>query len=270
MVKRLRPSGIVTLTSDFGTSDSYVGAMKGVMLRLAPSLRLVDIGHQVSPQDVIAGAAVIENAALEFPDGTVHLVVVDPGVGTERAPIAVWSDHQVFVGPDNGVFSPFFRTDGAVARMIDREGPLGPMLGARSSNTFHGRDIFAPVAALLASGMVRYQDVGPRLDPIQHSVSCPSVDEQGVIGTVVTIDHFGNCITNIRPAMLKDAIRSSRRVHLGAERDVPWLQTYGEVERGEGLALVGSGGFLEIAVRDGSAAERFSIERGHKVRIRRS
>ena len=137
--RRINPSGIVTLTTDFGTADAYVGALKGVILTLAPPVRLVDIAHDVKPQDVGGGAAVIAGAAGCFPDGTVHVAVVDPGVGTARAPIVIQARGQWFVGPDNGVFSPLTADDKAICRRIDCDGWLRPLLGASISSTFHGR-----------------------------------------------------------------------------------------------------------------------------------
>lgn len=264
---RFKTSRIVTLTSDFGSSDGYVGAMKGAMLRVAPNLKLVDVGHDVAPQDVEAGQAVIATASGTFPKGTVHLVVVDPGVGTSRAPIVVWARDQLFVGPDNGVFSSVLLPGEFEARRIDLEGMLSPLLGGAWSQTFHGRDIFAPVAALLSSGLVRFEDVGPSLNPIILEGPGVRVTEQYISGVVVSIDRFGNCITNLCPESLSTDLEGQGEIVFGDDGGVPWVRTYGEVEPGEALGLVGSGGFLEIAIRDGSAASQLGISRGQKVRI---
>ena len=266
---RFKTSRIVTLVSDFGTADGYVGAMKGAMLTRAPNLKLVDVGHDIAPQDIEGGSAVIATAAGTFPSGTVHLVVVDPGVGTSRDPIVIRANGQLFVGPDNGVFSSVLLAGSYEARCIDLEGLCAAFLSGETSQTFHGRDIFAPIAALLSSRMLRFQEVGPCVEPVILAHPSITTTADYICGVVVSIDRFGNCITNLCPESLSVDFEWTQMVTISPDVTVPWVRTYGQVDSGEAVALVGSAGFLEIAVRDGSAAAGLNIHRGQAVRLRR-
>ncbi len=259
-------SGVVTLLSDFGSRDTYVGQMKGVILTVAPDARIVDLTHEVRAQDVTEGAFQLATAWRTFPTGTVHVAVVDPGVGTSRRAIAFRFEGQFFVLPDNGLAS--FVLDGATPDdvvLLDR--PAARL--ANVSFTFHGRDVFAPAGAQLARGM-SLQELGSRLDPgTLIRLDFPGVDvEPGVVrGPVVSIDHFGSCRTFIRPDDLPAApdrvtVRCGRAVVRGI------VKTYGDVHEGRTLALFGSYGGLEISVRSGDAARAWELERGMTVEVR--
>ena len=245
---------ILTLITDFGTDDYYIGAMKGVTLGIAPDARLIDISHQIPPQDVLAAAFVLRHAAREFPPGTVHLGVVDPGVGTARRPIAVATDDHFWIGPDNGLFS-FVLNDARVYHITNKA-----LYSPRPSHTFHGRDIFAPIAAHLCAGL-DLAAVGP---PIHDPVILPEIAAQKsaerITGQIIHIDHFGNLVTNIAAADIEPwgtavSIRLGNYVLTGLSR------TYGDVAKDAALALIGSIDLLEISVNGGSAAQRFGIDR---------
>jgi S-adenosylmethionine hydrolase len=240
-------SGVVTLLTDFGLEDPFVGVVHGVILTRCPHARIVDLCHGIAPHDVREAAFWVSRCARYFPPLTVHVVVVDPGVGTDRHAIAVQTGDHVFVGPDNGVLTGIF-TGGDVVHRIDED----RFALTDKSRTFHGRDVFAPVAAELASGRVRVPEVGPVAHPMKLDLTP---------GRVATIDRFGNLITDIEasPATLHVEI---------AGVSVPVADTYGEVPRGELVALLGSFGTLEIAVREGSAAERLGVGRGEPVSAR--
>lgn len=256
----------LTLTTDFGTKDAYVAAMKGVALGICPDARLVDVSHEIAPQDVMEAAFVLREAAPHFPDGAVHLVVVDPGVGTERRAVALRRGAHFFVGPDNGVFPLVL--DGAApdeAVVLDR-----PALwrSAEPSTTFHGRDIFAPAAAHLAAGRPLSALGSPAgaLAPLRWAQ--PIADEEGIQGWTVHIDHFGNCITNISRALL-EARRPARalRCFVGSTVLRAIHPTYDAVAEGEPLLLFGSGGYLEVAVNAGNAAQLLGIRKGEAVNL---
>jgi S-adenosylmethionine hydrolase len=247
---------IVTLLTDFGTADGYVGQMKGVILTHAPGAALVDITHDIAPQDVTHARFVVDGYWRRFPPGTVHLVVVDPGVGTPRAALAVAADHRFLVGPDNGVLSAALRHEGAHVVSIDV--PHG------ASPVFHGRDVFAPAAAALAEGTPMGQLGAELRAPVCLDWPVPRPNELGQLeGEVIAVDRFGNAITN-----LDGAVAAGARVNVNTS-ELGVLRTYGDVEPGQSLALVGSGGLIEIAVREGSAAQRFGLQRGTKVTLLR-
>jgi len=256
---------IITLTTDFGEADGYVGAMKGVILGIAPEARIVDISHDIEPQNVRQAAYVLSTAVPYFPQGTIHVVVVDPGVGSARRPIAVRTGSAYFVGPDNGVFSH------ALAREQEAgvKEPTVLHLNRREfwlptiSQTFHGRDIFSPVAAHLAAG-VPFEMLGtPISDPVILSLPRPERMPDGSIrGEVLHADRFGNLITDIPMSWLA----GNQWVFEIAGRRIEGLSaTYAAVRRHALLALPGSEGLLEIAVREGSAAERLGVGEGALV-----
>jgi hypothetical protein len=281
---------IITLTTDFGVADGYVGTMKGVMLEIAPHARLVDITHDIERQSVHQTAYVLHTAYRFFPSGSVHLVVVDPGVGSARRPIAVRLSHGTFVGPDNGVFS-YVMAEESVETIVELAEPRYrlPLV----SQTFHGRDIFAPAAAHLAAG-VPIDELGPTApDPIVLPSPRLNIAPNHISGEVLHTDHFGNATTSIGRLLwrgdelsLEPAFRqqSGERARLTANEAVVVLdaggpppegreirgvrRTYAEVEPGDVLALVGSGGHLEIAVREGSGAERLGLQPGDPVELR--
>jgi S-adenosylmethionine hydrolase len=253
---------IVTLITDFGTRDGYVGEMKGVLLRRCPTASLVDVTHDIEPGDIPGAAWVLGRVWARFPEGTVHLVVVDPGVGGDRRALAVEHDGCWFVGPDNGLISRAIPGEPSQARLIDSES-LGL---APASVTFHGRDVFAPAAAWLASGGDADR-VGGSLAPSELArLDLPAPERFGAAarGHVWHVDRFGNLITDIPGAW----VNPTALVEVGGE-EVSGLRThYGAGEAGELLALIGSGGTLEISVRNGNAAERLSAGRGDRVNVR--
>ena len=264
---------ILTLTSDFGLEDAYVGAMKGVILSAAPDVRLIDITHAVGPQDVMEAAWVLRQTVPLFPAGTVHLAVVDPGVGTRRRPIACTIAGHTFVGPDNGLFSLLL---GADALGPDEPGTVVSLdrpeawRVAEPSRTFHGRDIFAPVAARIASGC-SLEEVGTPVAAdslVRLQWVRPLADDQGVRGWVMHIDRFGNAITNI-PASLVEHHRGDRAVRCYAGSTIldDIGETYASVASGEPLVVVGSSGQLEVSVNAGNAAELLSLIKGSAVNI---
>lgn len=243
-------SGIITLTTDFGGEDGYVGAMKGVILSRAPDVTLVDISHTVRRHDIAAAANALADAAPCFPPGTVHLAVVDPGVGGARTPVVLVAGGHVFVGPDNGLFAlaaPRPEAAYAIARAAFRREPV--------SATFHGRDVFAPAAAALALGAAPDQ-AGP---PVMLAGRL----DLGPGHRVVHVDRFGNLVTDIAGAGKEARFRIAGRAIAGVS------ETYESVARGELLAYVGSRGTIEIAVREGSAAELLGAARGSEVEVDR-
>ncbi len=258
-----KPRGVVTLLSDFGTVDPYAGIMHGVILGIAPQARLVDLTHSVPHQSVSSGALLLRSAVEYFPTGTVHLAVVDPGVGSERAPIVVITDGGVLVGPDNGLlYSSADALGIREVRRIENE----KLLQRPISRTFHGRDIFAPVAGYLAGGGEPSQ-VGPVMDGL-HSLDELAVKELGetVEGAIVHVDHFGNLISNIRVSELGgvESIEISDRHLAGLS------SSYASVAPGEVLAVEGSWGTLEVAVNGGNAAEALGCGVGATVTVRRN
>jgi S-adenosylmethionine hydrolase len=257
---------LVTLTTDFGLADPYVAEMKGVLLREGPpDLRLIDLTHDLPPFEIAEAALFLRAAVPRFPSGTVHLVVVDPGVGSSRQAIIARVGGQILVGPDNRVFGYLF--DGSEEVFV-----IAPEPRAVSS-TFHGRDIFAPVAAKLAAGAAPEQ-LGRRAESHQHMVF-PLVEFAGdtLAGRVIHIDRFGNLITNITHSVLSDflgPLDPARAQFSLGERSVRGLvDHYAQGKPGELLALIGSNGLLELAVREGNAAIKFGIEHGKHVRVQR-
>ncbi len=246
---------IITLTTDFADRDTCVAQMKGVILSIAPEARIVDLTHQIPAQDVLAGALAIASARGAFAPDTIHVGVVDPGVGTDRAAIAIRTDHGTFVGPDNGLFTAVLSAATPLASVALTNPTYHlPVV----SHTFHGRDIFAPVAAHLAA-RTPLERMGKAADPpVMLDIPTPRAMRQGLELRVLVVDRFGNLITNLNTLDF-DVWRSPSgddpiTIEV-AGRSIPSIQcTYGDVARGELLAYFGSSGHLEIAVRDGNAA----------------
>jgi S-adenosylmethionine hydrolase len=262
-------SAIITLTTDFGTRDAYVAEMKGVMLDIAASagqpVSLIDLTHDVAAHDVTEGALALEAAVPFFPRGSIHVAVIDPGVGTNRRGLVVRTERALLVGPDNGLFTPFIAD---AARWEAWELRAEAYRLATVSRTFHGRDIFAPAAAHLAAG-VAPERFGPTVrDPLRLAWPTVRAVAGAVAGAVLHVDRFGNLVTSIRAETLED-VGGAVRIRLGG-RPLPLVGTYGELEAGQAGALVGSSGRLEIAVREGSAAARFKARRGTPVVVSRS
>jgi len=255
---------VITLTTDFGVQDHYVGAMKAVLLSISEKARLVDISHQIPPQDIMAGAWVVRNSAMLFPPNTVHLVVVDPGVGTNRKPIAIKIKDQYLVGPDNGIFSLI--TDQYDYKGVELTNP--EFWRADQSSTFHGRDIFAPVAAHLSNG-VKMSELGEPIEKLEtYRWAVPISDRDGVQGWVVHIDHFGNLISNIPESMIRDAVGGGDlKIYVGNTIFDTVVNTFGDVPDGEPAAYIGSSGVLEIAINKGDAREMLGVEKGAQISI---
>ena len=255
---------VVTLTTDFGTSDGYVGAMKGVVLSLAPQANVVDISHDIPRHDVAAGAFALRQAAPLFPAGTVHVAVVDPGVGGPRKDLLLQADGSFFVGPDNGVLT--LATAGArslVVRSIETPSFRRP----RVSPTFHGRDVFAQAAGRLAAGMDASL-AGPLLSEMIPLEDLP-LEASAEEAVVLHVDSFGNVITSW-PAGTLPGGRFQLEVSGPSPFELASARTYGDVATGELMAYVGSAGLVELAVREGSAAERLGLARGDRLRLRRA
>ncbi|MCI0889133.1 MAG: SAM-dependent chlorinase/fluorinase [Chloroflexi bacterium] len=270
---------IITLTTDFGLADGFVGAMKGVILGISPDAAIVDITHEVPPQDVRAGAYALDAAWDAFPHGTVHVAVVDPGVGTDRLPIAACGPGATFVGPDNGTLSYLLARAGArpesapfvPASVTLPDGWTAYHLTERAywreplSSTFHGRDIFAPVAAHLSAG-VAPSALGPRLTHVTAFAVPVAVEADGRIeGCVQHVDRYGNLVTNIPEALLS-AAGGGLTVDIGG-REIAGLSGSFQGEAAL-VAVIGSGGWLEIAVPNGSAARELGAGIGDEVVVR--
>ena len=258
---------VITLLTDFGTADYFVGAVKGAILSVNPLAIIVDITHEIPPQDVEAGAFTLLAAYNTFPAGTIHVAVVDPGVGSARRPIIVTANDQFFVGPDNGIFSyvydrePSHQTFHVTAEQYFRPNP---------SSTFHGRDIFAPVAAALSKGM-NPEVIGRVIeDEVRLGQSLePVVQKNGnVQARIIHIDRFGNCVTNVRREVFEEKIAS---LLINGKTIRHFRKFYGEDSgrRGKVFAIWGSAGFLEISMNGQSAAQKLSAKRADVVILNR-
>ena len=271
------PGHLITLLTDFGHADAYVGVMKGVILGIDPSATVVDLTHDVPPQDILEGAFLLGTAWHAFPAGTIHVAVVDPGVGTDRRALLVQGGGHTFLAPDNGLLSFVLPVDeGQDDPAQPYTGPVPEGYTAHAltnprywrhpvSKTFHGRDIFAPVAAHLSTG-VPADELGEGVATLTRlAVAEPRWDREELIGRVVHIDRFGNVVTSIPEALTNGG--QVLTIELGGQSIQGLAATYGA---GVGLvALIGSNGYLEIAVRDGTAAQLLGVKVGDEVRIRR-
>jgi S-adenosylmethionine hydrolase len=252
---------IITLTTDFGVQDHYVGAMKGVILSRCPQAQIADITHGITPFSLYAGAYAIAQAAPLFPPGAIHVVVVDPGVGTDRKPLLVEFQEQLFIAPDNGVLSLALARGGdSTAREITNRELWLP----QPSSTFHGRDIFAPVAAALAGGITRPADVGPILDSIQQLPGLHPVEGGRSLwhGRILSIDRFGNVITNFRPPTGRFSLTIGQRVITELR------QSFGGAAPDLLFAYVGSSGYLEVAMNQRNAAQILETSAGDTIVLR--
>jgi S-adenosylmethionine hydrolase len=253
-----QPRPIVTLTSDFGTVDFYVAAMKAALLRTCPDARLIDVTHNVPRHDILCGSITLERAVDGFPPGTVHLAVVDPGVGTDRRILVARVKEQTIVCPDNGLVTWAWRRHGGGRAFELKWRPV-----RTPSDTFHGRDIMGPAAGMIASGT----HIGELARPIDDPVLLDVTPTDGSAGQarVIHVDVFGNATTNLSRELLGQrrirAVRASGR-DLGRLR-----RTYWDVAPGKPLALIGSSGLLEVAVRDGSAAQELAVRVGDEVEV---
>jgi S-adenosylmethionine hydrolase len=249
---------IITLTTDFGLSDPFVGIMKGVILGIAPDVQIVDITHDIPSYDIVEAAFLIDSSYRYFPSGTIHVVVVDPGVGSKRRPIAALADGHVFIAPDNGVLS--FVLDGGPVYSIRNES----LFCTPVSQTFHGRDIFAPTGAHLARG-IPLESVGDRIvDYLRIPLPKPTPQgSDGLLATVLRIDKFGNIITNLR----REDLRREFDIRIAEIHVTRLLQSFSDAAPDEVFAIEGSTGYIEIALNQASAAERFRIARGTEIKV---
>jgi hypothetical protein len=258
-------SGVVTLTTDFGLQDPFVGVMKGRLVAAFPGIRIIDLTHEIEAHWPAEAGFWLARSFRYFPAGTVHVAVVDPGVGSAREIAAVEADGHLFLAPDNGLLAAVLD---AVPRASARHvsSVVLAQLGIQApSATFHGRDIFAPLAANLAAGRLTPAELGPETtDLVPGWIEGPTVAAGQVTGTVVTIDRFGNLITNIESAHLTGLSYPRVRV---AGRELPLRRTYADVRPGDYLALVNSFGVLEVARAERSAAEGLGLARGAPVSV---
>jgi S-adenosylmethionine hydrolase len=259
--------GVITLTTDFGTRDHYVAAMKGVLASLCPQALVIDVTHELPPFGILAGAYSIHQAAPFFPAATIHIVVVDPGVGTSRRALLVDTGHHFFLAPDNGVLSFILHQNpnAHVWELTNRRLWLDAV-----SPTFHGRDVFAPVAAALAAGKAKPKDTGWRCgDPVILESLEPAEIERGVWqGTILSVDRFGNVITNFASEGSGAALERGFRLEIGRHRVTAFHQTFGEAPPGQVFSYRGSSGYLEIAMNQRSAAERLGVGPGSSLTLR--
>ncbi len=257
---------VITLLTDFGANDGYVGVMKGVIWSIAPQAQIADLTHEIPPQDVLTGAITLERCVPFFPPGTVHVAVVDPGVGTHRRSIAALIERQYFVGPDNGLATLLIESaerQGAEITVVNLDKPAYWL--NKISTTFHGRDIFAPVGAHLANG-VPVGSIGSLIhDPHRISIPTPDAIEAGWRGQIVRIDHFGNCATNLERHHIAKTGRIQVKIKGRIITDM--VKSFGERSSGELAAMINSDDRLEIAVVNGSASQLLNARVGDRVEI---
>ncbi|MCF7838298.1 MAG: SAM-dependent chlorinase/fluorinase [Candidatus Marinimicrobia bacterium] len=261
----MQPNGLITLLTDFGWQDGYVAAMKGVILSAAPAARLVDAAHDVQPQDIVGAGWALAQYWACYPAGTIHLAVVDPGVGTDRAALLAEADGQWFLAPDNGLLD--FVAAAAAQYAVRRLRP-GWHRPAGCAATFHGRDIFAYAAGRLVAGddPAAFTDSLAAASPA--ALPAPRPSGHGLAGRIIHCDRFGNLITNIAAATAAEAVPRPWHVLVAGYVFEQVRRTYADVAPGEKLALFGSSGLLELAINQGSARERLRLDRGAPVQLR--
>ena len=262
----------ISFLSDFGRDDEFVGVVHGVIARIAPEVRVIDIGHEFAQGDIRAGALALMRSIQYVPKG-VALAVIDPTVGTERRAVAIETEWGVLIGPDNGLLAPATAMVGGAQGVVSIENPelRLPAPGA----TFHGRDLFGPAAAVIASGQAQFEDLGPAVDPdtlVPMMLPLVEHSESAVVGEVLWVDHFGNAQTNISPEDLQlVGVSPGTDIVLkiaAAEFSIEWATAYGDVESGEALLHIDSYGQIAVAVRDGSAVDSLPLAEGTAVTIR--
>lgn len=258
---------IITLLTDFGTKDSYVGIMKGVISSINPDAKIIDLCHGVGHQDIFEGAYILHSSYKFFPEGTIHVAVVDPGVGTERKIICVKTKSHLFLAPDNGILSIVLTDENPqlITEVVNKKYFLPEI-----SNTFHGRDVFAPVAAYLSKG-INPLKLGKKLTKIKEiKLPAPNYSRQGVLkGEVIYIDGFGNLITNIKQDTFLKIVKKTNGiiVKAGKKKINSISRSYADVPVGEPLAIFGSSGYLEISVNRGSAHDVLGLNKGDRVTV---
>ena len=259
---------IITLLTDFGLKSGYVSQMKGVIASISPSSNIIDITHDVTPQNIREAAFILQSSISYFPIGSIHIAVVDPGVGTSRRGIVVITKKHVFVGPDNGILMPAAHMIGdfIVYSIENKEYMLDNI-----STTFHGRDIFAPIAAHISKG-IPFESIGPRIhDYIDLQLWKAVFSENAVYSTVLHVDRFGNIITNIDKDRFQNIVKFGEEITVaigGEEYKLRFVETYASAERDELLAVIGSSNFIEISMNHGNAAEKLNVKPDDHIEIR--
>jgi S-adenosylmethionine hydrolase len=264
---------VITILSDFGVDDEYIGVMKGVILSICPSVSIVDITHQIDPQDIAQAAYLIPASYRFFPKGTVHLIVVDPGVGSQRDILAIDHAGHIFIAPDNGVLTLLMNREKSdtIVRIHNADYFLKPV-----SATFHGRDIFAPIGAHIVNG-TGLEDLGTKIniEDIVHleDLNCRLSENGELVGKIISVDRFGNLITNIDSnslAKLRQNNAENRlQIHINTHVIFDLSDNYTSAEPNSPLALIGSRNYLEIAVNCGSAKQHFKAQKGDAVRVKK-
>ncbi len=253
---------IITLLTDFGTRDGYIGAVKGVIKRINPQAEIVDVTHEVESYDVLGAAFALDNSYRYFPEGTIHLAVVDPGVGSLRQPILIRTKDFFFVGPDNGIFSFVYRRQDLTDVVVISNKKY---FLAELSRTFHARDIFAPVAAYLSLGVETDEFGSPAKECMKLIIPEPESKGKSLKGAVIHIDRFGNLITNVTAALLRK--KKNADIVVGKRRKKGVSRSYFEIQERKLGTLVGSSGFLELAVNQGSAQVLSKAKVGEGIKI---
>jgi S-adenosylmethionine hydrolase len=259
---------IITLTTDYGTNDHLVGTLKGVILRINPDVTIVDITHHVTPFDLLDGALSIGSAYSYFPSRTIHVVVVDPGVGTSRRPLLVTSENQYFIAPDNGVLSLIYERD---PNVVVRHANVEHYYLQPVSKTFHGRDVFAPIAAWLAKSGQTASMGDVITDYKKFAMPRPKAADGALKGIVMRVDAFGNLITNFREGDLSEDSRQAGKIGLqvGTHAVSKLLDTFASGAAGETFAYIGSSGYIEVGVNKGSASKTLQLGRGAAVTLQK-
>jgi hypothetical protein len=255
---------VITLTTDFGTADHFVGTMKGVILSIAPRVRIVDITHEIAPYEIGEASFVLAQAWRYFPKGTIHVVVVDPGVGGARRPILAAAEGHHFIAPDNGALTMIYDAAPAKVRVISN----AKLMGKQVSRTFHGRDVFAPAAAHLARGVPAARFGKLIEDYARWSLAKPVRLSHNVwTGSILKVDRFGNLITNLHIDEFPDVKTRPLELRVGVERVRRLALTYAETEIGEVCVIIGSSGYLEVAANQDSAAKKLGSGAGAPVEL---
>jgi len=258
---------IITLTTDYGSNDHLVGTLKGVILKINPEANIVDITHHITPYDLLDGALAIGAAYSYFPPRTIHVVVVDPGVGTDRRPLLVSGETQYFVAPDNGVLSLVYEREQS---LLVRHANVEHYYLQPVSKTFHGRDIFAPIAAWLSKGWQAASMGDEITDHKKFTMPKPKAADGAVKGVILRVDSFGNLVTNFRPEDLPASALETGNLQfqIGAQTVSRLVDTFAKGNPGEAFAYIGSNGFVEIGVNKGSAAKMLNAGRGVAVTLK--
>lgn len=253
---------IITFTTDFGTKDGYVGAVKGVIKRINPQVEIVDVTHDIEPFDILSGAFVLNHFYRYFPKNTIHLVVVDPGVGSKRQPLLIRIEDFFFVGPDNGIFSLIYQNE-RITEMIVLSNKKYFL--AELSSTFHARDIFAPVAGYLSLG-IDVKEFGSTAKECRRLLfPQPSATRKSIMGEIIHIDNFGNLITNIGAKLVEN--KTMAKIIVGKREISRLAQSYFDILKREVGAVIGSSGFLEIAINQGDASKVLKSKIGSPVKV---